>query len=343
MPKTVACRRGANYNGAVFGSVIQFALAAGTIVVAAVFLTRFADRIAEDTNLGRLFVGTILLAGATSLPELLVDLNAVAKGHVDLATGDLLGSSLFNLLILSLLDAVFRPDCRVFSPGARAFVPLGMLSVVVTVLVGAGIATGSEVAFLGIGPFVWLTFAAYVIGLRFVVAPEAAAAARPISSTTSGLQRRRLLNSGAGYLGSTVVLVTAAPYLVAAADQIARETGAGQGIIGTVLVAFSTSLPELVATLAAMRMNAPALAIGNIFGSNAFNMALFFPLDAMYHGNLLHDVRAMHIATAGYVVALTSLGVLGQRGVAPRLGVKAELIGLAVLAALVSLYYLRML
>lgn len=321
-------------------SMIQFVVSAGVIVIAGILLTRFADRIAQDTNLGRLFVGTILLAGATSLPELVVDLSAVARRQADLAAGDLLGSSLFNLLILAGLDAAFRPPCRAFSVDARSFAPLGMLAIILTSLVGFGMGADVRFGIFGVGPFVWAVFVVYVVGLRFAVSPEASAAPKAISPQTS-VQRRRLFNSGVGYLAATVVLVTAAPYLVAAADQMATASGLGHSLIGTTLVAFSTSLPELVATLAAMKMNAPALALGNIFGSNSFNMVLFLPLDAMYQGSLLADVRPVHVVTASFVVLITSLAVLGQLIPSKRGAMRSEGVALAVVLALVSLYYLR--
>ena len=82
----------------------------------------------------------------------------------------------------------------------------------------------------------------------------------------------------AGYLGAALLIFLAAPYLAQAAAQIAAETGLGDTFVGTTLVALATSLPELVATIAAMRMGSLDLAIGNIFGSNAFNMLLLVPL-----------------------------------------------------------------
>ena len=77
-------------------------------VVAGIVLVRTADAIAELTGLGKLLVGSILLAGATSLPELMIGLNAVWLELPDIAVGDLVGSSLFNLLILALADLVHR-------------------------------------------------------------------------------------------------------------------------------------------------------------------------------------------------------------------------------------------
>lgn len=77
-------------------------------------------------------------------------------------------------------------------------------------------------------------------------------------------------------------------------------------------MALTTSLPELIATLAAFRIGAPDLALGNIFGSNAFNMILFAPLDFLYSGSLFSAVRGIHAVTAFSIVTATSIAVIGQ-------------------------------
>src|SRR3990172_4349029 len=92
--------------------VLQFLGAALAIVVAGTFLTRYADAIGERTRLCRTLAGMMLLATATSLPELAVDCNLARMGLPNLALGDLLGSSLFNLLILAILDLAHRGPTR---------------------------------------------------------------------------------------------------------------------------------------------------------------------------------------------------------------------------------------
>jgi cation:H+ antiporter len=82
--------------------------------------------------------------------------------------------------------------------------------------------------------------------------------------------------------------------------------------VGTTLVALTTSLPELVASLAAVRLGAVDLAIGNVFGSNAFNMIMFVPLDAVCPGSLFEAVSPTHAVTAFAVIVATAIAVLGQ-------------------------------
>ncbi len=86
----------------------------------------------------------------------------------------------------------------------------------------------------------------------------------------------------------------------------------GGTFVGTTLVALSTSLPELVASLAALRMGAPDLALGNILGSNVFNMALLLPIDLAYPGQLFADVAPTHALTALAVIVVTAIVIMGQ-------------------------------
>ena len=100
-------------------AILQFLLAATVVVLAGSVLTRCADAIAEITKLGRLLVGSILVAGATSLPELLVNINGVRMGMADMAVGGLMGSCLFNLLILGIADMLTNSRNRMLSRTRR--------------------------------------------------------------------------------------------------------------------------------------------------------------------------------------------------------------------------------
>lgn len=300
--------------------VLQFFVTAIIIIVAGSYLTRFADRIAELTGWGRLFVGSLLLAGATSLPELMVDIHAVKNNLPDLAVGDLLGSSLFNLFILSLLDFFYPSAFRrtSFSPQFLHHALAATLTIVLTALIGVGIASKYELSFLGISLFAWATLLFYLYGLRliFIEGRTHAHAPEPELPTTAdgaaASKGRSLALAFSGYVLTSIVILLAAPHLVEAADQIATATGIGHTFMGTTLVALTTSLPELIATLAAFRIGAPDMALGNIFGSNAFNMVLFVPLDLLFEGPLFSVAKSVHAVTAFSVVTATGIAIMGQ-------------------------------
>lgn len=296
-------------------SIGQFVTAAIIIVVAGTQLVRSTDKISEISRVGRLFAGTLFLAGATSLPELLVDISAVRAGAPDLAVGDLLGSSLMNLLILAVADLLHRNPQKMFSRAGAQHALSAAVSINMTVITCIAIFLGPQLADARIGELGLGTAVigvAYVLAVRLVYYDQ-----RSVLATGSETGERRPSRTGLAraisvYAASALAIFLAAPYLSESAGVIARETGLGQTFIGTTLLAFCTSLPEIVSTAAALRMGAFDLAVGNIFGSNAFNMVILIPLDMIHPGNLLGAVSRLHIFTGLAVIFATSVVVMGQ-------------------------------
>jgi cation:H+ antiporter len=152
-------------------AVWHFILCAVVILVAATILTRCADAIAQTTKLGRLLVGSLFLAGATSLPELAIDINAVRMGLADVAVGDLVGSSLFNLLILAVFDLTHHSRRRMLSRMSSAHALSGAASIGLTALAGATIYIGGrrpDWALGGISVGSLVIFGAYLLSMRVI-------------------------------------------------------------------------------------------------------------------------------------------------------------------------------
>lgn len=297
-------------------ALIELAVSALVIIIAGTYLSRYADEIAERTGFGRLLIGSVLLAGATSLPELSVDISAVRHDMADLALGDLMGSSLFNLLILAVLDLSVHSQGMMLSRKAARHALSGNVSAVLTGIVAIGLLTqpvlgGGQV--LGVSYGLWLVVVAYLFGVRLISCDLQASRAE-VDHQTEGNQ----VGSGTwhrpaiGFCIAAGTVVVAGPFLAEAAGRLADATGLGKTFMGTTLVAFSTSLPELVASLAALRMGAHDLAIGNVFGSNAFNMLLLIPLDLAHRGPILSAVSKNHAVTCVAAIVATLVVVLGQ-------------------------------
>lgn len=330
-------------------AVVRFAASAAVVVVAGTLLVRFGDTIAERTGLGRLLVGSVLIAFATSLPEVTVDIHAARLGSPDLAVGDLLGSSLFNLLILAIADLLHRAPGGLFTRTAAAHALPATASILLTSLAGMAILAGGSAGLglgrLGLGPVAIVC--AYLFVLRMVYRDQRCAAdsrahgeADEGEAEGAGGLRRPLL----GFAACAAAILVAAPHLARSADTIAVESGLGGTFVGTVLLAFATSLPELVATLAAVRRGAFDMVAGNIFGSNAFNMVLLLPVELAYSGVLLHEVSPMHAFTALAVVLVTAVAVMGQlyRVESRRMFIEPDalLVITLVLGALSAVYFL---
>lgn len=296
--------------------ILQFFALAAVVAVAGTFLTRAADSIAEFTGLGRMLVGSVLLAAATSLPELAVDIAAVRAGMADLAAGDLMGSSLMNLLILAVVDMCLRNGRKMLSREAASHALSATLAIALTALAGVAVLTAGKlptVTFLGIGGWSWAILGAYLLGARMlfidqrISARAAAETAAEESSPSVPLWWPIVV-----FTMAAVALVAAGPQLAHVAGELSERSGWGGTFVGTTLVAVTTSLPELVASIAAVRLGAIDLAIGNTFGSNAFNMILFVPLDACHAGPLFAAVSPAHAVTALAVIVATAIAVLGQ-------------------------------
>jgi cation:H+ antiporter len=299
-------------------AVVEFVLLAGVIVIAGTVLARCADAVAEITGMGRLVVGSVLLAGATSLPELTVDITAIRLNLPDLAVGDLLGSSLMNLLILALLDLTYHSRGKMLSRAAAAHALGGTLSIGLTALAGVGLLTARHAphwSFAGIHLSVWLLALAYVLGVRMVFLDQRVALqqAKASGAATEQLHPKgRLRKYVIGFAAAAGVILLVGPRLAEAAGKIAELSGLGSSFVGTTFVALSTSLPELVASLAALRIGSFDLAVGNVFGSNAFNMLLFLPLDFAFPGTLFAAASPAHLVSALAAISATAVVIMGQ-------------------------------
>ena len=333
-------------------SLIQFLVSAAVIVVAGAALTQFGDIISIRSKLSGLLVGSILIAGATSLPELAIDINAVRLGAPDLAVGDLMGSSIFNLLILAILDLTRYSHGQMFSKASAKHALAGVVSMMLTAIAAIFIFLGPELegfTIARVGPGSIVLLAAYVVGVRLIYfgrreAPQEASDAEKDSSIP-WLRTLGLKGAVIGYLVAAAVILAAAPFLAKAADDLAERSGLGGTFFGTTFVALCTSLPEAVTTFSAVRMKAFDLALGNIFGSNCFNMVIFVPLDLADDGSLLSSVSRTHVYTALCVIVVTTVVILGQlyrvEKKKPFLEPDALLAIALILGALTGLYFVR--
>jgi cation:H+ antiporter len=297
-----------------------FVSCAVIIVLAGIVLTKSADAIAELTGLGRLLVGSLLLAGATSLPELAVDLNAVSLGQPDLAAGDLFGSCLCNLLILAVLDLSHYSRGRMLSVSAAAHALSGVMSIALLSIASLAILVRSPLSIDGrgiLGVASVLLLAVYVAGSRLVFFDQRIAARADAPGPDQAVlmppsPRANLARAATAFVLAAAVILVVAPFLARAADSIAEQSGLGRTFVGTTLVALSTSLPELVASVAALRMGAYDLAIGNVFGSNSFNVVMLAALDLAQPGSIFIAIAPVHAVTGLATIHITAVAIAGQ-------------------------------
>jgi len=289
----------------------MFALSAVAVAAAGVRLARDGHTIAEGTGLGGMWVGAILVAAATSLPELFTDINAVWQGHPSLAVGDLFGSSMANMMLLGMADLLTR-HTRVLTRVAINQALVGTLALCLTLIAGLGIVVGGSVAILALG---WATIAigaGYVLGMRLIHTNRDEPPFRAEREVAAQRPRPAVLGPAfAGFGVAALVIVVAAPYLASSAATLSSGLGIGDGFGGMVLLALTTSLPEASVSVASVRSGAYALAVGNLLGSNCFNMAALVPLDLVHGARpILGDVEPALLTGALSACILMGLAML---------------------------------
>ncbi len=291
---------------------IIFLISSAVVVLAATKLAEYGDVIAVRTKLGGLFVGTVFLAGATSLPELIASISSFRTGALNLAAGNFFGSNMTNIALLAAIDLAHRqtPLLRrvaVSHSLTAALATILMLVAVIAMLADFDLALG----WVGVSSL--LIIALYFAGM-WVVQRENQTTSGPVPAVMEPGENFPSLRRGLiGFALAAAVLVAAVPQLVSASVGIAEITGLGTGFVGTALLSFVTSLPELIAALAAVRMGAFDLAVGNLLGSNVFNMfglaiADFFLLEGPFLS--LMDPNFVLVGLLG--ILLTNMALIGN-------------------------------
>lgn len=292
---------------------LTFLLSAAVVVLAAIKLAEYGDVIAVRTKLGGVFVGTIFLAGATSLPELIASISAFRAGVPNLAAGNFFGSNMVNVLLLALVD-LLHVQVPLLRRVAVSHALTATLTTILMLMAAVSILGQIDVTIGWVGLDSLLIIAVYFGGVWLVQresqGPVAATAPLAVEPAPGFPSLRRGI---AGFVAAAAVLVAAVPQLVASSSEIAVITGMGAGFVGTALLSVVTSLPELLAAWAAVRMGAFDMAVGNLFGSSVFNMfalglADFFYVDGRFLGAI--DPTFALVALLGML--LTNMALLGN-------------------------------
>lgn len=321
---------------------IKFIIASALIVIAAIQLAKYGDVIAIRTRLGGMFIGVILMAGATSLPEILTSISSLNQNTPNLAAGNLLGSNSFNMVLLAVIDLVARNQ-RVLRKAALKHSLTGSLTVFLIGLVVFFMLADIDVQIGWIGLDSLIIIAVYIIAVWLIQGNAShgvqADIEYEIPEATASLRKGII-----GFLIAAGALVLITPVMVQNANEIAEVTGLGTTFVGTTLVALVTSLPELVTTLAAIKIGANDMAIGNLFGSNMFNMFAIGLTDTFFtQGRFLAVIDPSFLLVGVTGLLMTGLGLIGNLANLEKRALFIELDALALLvmyfASLWLLYY----
>ncbi|PZD73809.1 hypothetical protein C1752_01794 [Acaryochloris thomasi RCC1774] len=296
---------------------LQLAVAIILVIFLGAGLAKSADVIAEKSGLGRTWVGAILLAGVTSLPELATGISAVTiLDAPDLAAGAILGSCLFNLVILAILDFVCGPDPLFqraqMSHGLAAGLGCVLLGIAAVGMVTGGMAEPLRVGWVSVFSLVLLVV--YFLSGRMIAQCEVERRTEVLEQEAEIFQYQhiRLRQAYVRFVVMSIGIVLTGIWLAGICDRIAEVTGLGESFVGALLLAATTSLPEVVTSISAIRLNAVDLAVSNVFGSNVFNLGILGLFDLAYwKGDLLATISPIHLNTALVAMIMTSVAIVG--------------------------------
>lgn len=289
----------------------QFALVAALIALAGYHLSICGDAIADKTGLGRNWVGTILLATVTSLPELITGISAVTFTNApDLAIGDVLGSCVFNLAMVVILDFFHREGTSVYTKAGQAHLLSGALGMILLGFVGFGLVLagrGLTPSFGHVGASALVIPVFYLLAMRTLFHFEQSHPASPRKQEPQYAEWS--LERWIGrYIVAALVVVAAGFFLPFLAKRIIVLMGWNEAFVGTSFVALVTSLPELAVSLSALKIGAVDMAFSNLLGSNLFNVVILTADDIFYRkGALFQAASPVHIITAFSSIMMTGL------------------------------------
>lgn len=290
---------------------IVFFLSSALLVLAAIKLAEYGDVIACRTRLGGMFIGTLLMAGATSLPEFLTSINAIRQNVVNIAAGNMLGSNMFNMLLVGLVGLVFFRQ-RILRRVAMKHALTASFAVLLTGMTTFFILADINLTIGWVGVDSLLIIVAYIGSVWLIRAGDSGG---EVAMSEEDLCAMPSLRTGIiGFTLASLVLVVVSPFMVRSSAEIAEITGLGTGFVGSVLVAMITSLPELVAVIAAVKIGAYDMAVGNLFGSNVFNMFALALTDFFYTSGRFMGALDPQFALVGLLgLLLTAMGLIGNQ------------------------------
>jgi len=333
---------------------VKFAICLVVIVVAGTKLSKYGDLIAHKTGLGRVWIGVVLLATITSLPELATGISSVTLiGKPDLTLGDLFGSNLINLAIIALIDVFYTrgPVLHFLGTGIVLTTVLSTMliaAVAMFLYIAQNVSSLGIVNYLGLYSIIFLCF--YLLAQYMIFRFQQPQQHQPPGNESITIDHESMsIVKIAGFFAiAALATIGAGTWLGFIGNEIAEVTGLKAGFVGTLFLAICTSAPEIVVSISAVRLGAPEMAVGNVIGSNLFNMGVVVFIDDLFYtaGPILSYASMDHISTALFAVLMSCVVIIGlifRPRFWPRVWVDVDTTILAILyfGAIVTLYFME--
>ena len=271
-------------------------------------LVRGSSSIALRLGVSPLLIGLTVVAFGTSAPELVVSLKAALMGQGDISVGNVVGSNICNIGLILAFSALIAP-IKVASQIVRVDTPI-MIAVtgLALVLLYDGMLSRLE------GIFLFSLLVVYIIFSILLAKKKPADALSAEFSEEIKMSKKGLVLDLAMVIGGLVMLVFGARFLVDSAIEIARSIGLSEAVIGLTIVAIGTSLPEFATSLVAALKKEADIAVGNVVGSNIFNILGILGISAVVTPLSSSGITGIDLGVmATFALALWCFSITGHR------------------------------
>ena len=264
--------------------IVFIVLGVWCVLKGADYLTEGAAAVARRMHIPEMIIGLTIVAAGTSAPELFVSVVSALKGTSDMAVGNVVGSNIMNTMLIVGVAAMVAP-MNISKNTVKKDLPFTVAASMLLLFLAFD-------HFLGhVGGFMLLA------GFALFMAYSIYSASRsPEPDSNDQVAQMSKLKSAIFVFGGLLLLIVGSNVFVDHASQLALSMGISEGVVGLTVVAGGTSLPELATTVVAARKGQSALAIGNVIGSNVFNILLILGLTATIHPLQIEGITTIDMA-----------------------------------------------
>ncbi len=315
-----------------------FALASAGVVAASIKATQLADIIADRTRIGEALAGGLILGGATSLAGVVVSVNAALDGDASFAFSNAVGGIAAQTVFLAVADRLHRGANLEHAAAEPANLFQAVMLIVLLSLPIAAI-SGPDIAYFGVHPVSVLLFLAYLSGVRLSAQVSENPMWRAVETSETRKDepedadeaQRSALRPALVFAGLVAIMGLGGWVISQVGGTFITRFELKSSLVGSLITAVVTSLPELVTTLVAVRRGALQLAVGGIIGGNTFDTLFLVASDVAYRdGSLYHavDMSDLYWLATGMLMTAVLLGglILRQREGPARIGIESLLL-----------------
>ncbi|MGY9046379.1 cation transporter [Puniceibacterium antarcticum] len=314
-----------------------FGLAGLVVVIASIKATELADVIADRTRMGEALVGGLILGGATSLAGVVVSVNAAVSGDASFAFSNAVGGIAAQTLFLALADLLHKRANLEHAAAEPANLFQAVLLIVLLSIPIAAMA-GPDLAYLGVHPASVVLFLAYLAGVRMSQTVSEAPMWRPVRTDETredtpaddSESQKSALGPALRFAALVAVMALGGWAISQVGSTFITRFSLSSSLVGALITAVVTSLPEFVTTLVAVRRGALQLAVGGIIGGNTFDTLFLVMSDVAYRDGSLYHAVSLHdlywLSTGLMMTAVLLAGLIVRQKAGPgRIGLESVL------------------